>query len=158
MSVEARMPRSRASGSAARCACTVAVHRHAAQHVDIGNAALKVIRHCLPGISHAFEKCRAAFPALMNLSLSLASGSAADSNVFERSAEARHAMPFEMGEHQHRVIAIQMRSHRHGLEPTAARNRPWRSAVFIQDVNGRESPAVCNERFTMSGRCSPRPP
>ena len=66
-------------------------------------------------------------------------------------------MPFEMGEHQHRVIAIQMRSHRHGLEPTAARNRPWRSAVFIQDVNGRESPAVRNERFTMSGRCSPRP-
>lgn len=79
-------------GLGSRCACTVAVHRHAEQHIDIGNAALKVIRHCLPGISHAFEKCRAAFPALMNLSLSLASGSAADGNVFERSAEARHAL------------------------------------------------------------------
>ena len=135
---------------------TVAVHRHAAHHVDEADALAEVVARRLGGFRHGFHEellARPLIPGLRNIvdrvDLLLADlpVGAADGDVLHGTAEAAHRMPLEVRQNDHGVVVADVLAHRHGLEMLAALHGKHRRAFGVHDVDRTEGPAVHLERF-----------
>ena len=87
-------------------AVAVAVHRQAVHHIDIQHIPIHIVGHRLPCFRHRFQESiliaaphAAAGPAGMDVGLAV-SGSNAYGDIFNRSAESCHGVPFKMGKTQ----------------------------------------------------------
>lgn len=77
---------------------------------------------------------------------------AAKGDILERSAETAHGVPFEMGEHQHRVVIQHMFADLHFFEVLPAFDRDHHRAVLVHNVYRTEIRAVDLRGFPMIGR------
>ena len=69
--------------------------------------------------------------------------------IFERTAEAAHHVPFEMRQHQNRIVSGQSFAHFDTLQMQSAVDGEINAAVFVHDVDGTKRPAVDLERLSV---------
>ena len=111
----------------------------------------------LAHVGHVFHEARAARPAAVGLNvvdllLAVFGRGAADCDVLERSAEAAHAVAFEVGENEHGVVVEEVLADHDFLEMQTALDRQRRIPEFVHDVDLREGPAVFFEHLAVTRR------
>lgn len=135
---------------------TVARHRHVAHYVDVGDIFSEMVDDRFCRLGHALHEFLFFDVPLVVLTgscvdpgLAYAAVGASDSDILVASAETALSVALEVGQNDQRVVVGKMSADRHLLKPFSSFDGEHRSAVFIEDVDGAESPAVDFERLAM---------
>ena len=87
----------------------------------------------------------------MHLTFADLTGSAADRDIFHRTAESAHGVTFKVSQHQHRVVIDDAFAHRDFFEMESVTNRQIDITVLIHDIDRAERPAVNFKGLSMVG-------
>ena len=87
----------------------------------------------------------------MHLTFADLTGSAADRDIFHRTAESAHGVTFKVSQHQHRVVIDDAFAHRDFFEMESVTNRQIDITVLIHDIDRAERPAVNFKGLSMIG-------
>ena len=92
-------------------------------------------------------------PGSVDVSLAMRGGYA-DRNIFQRSAEPAHGMPFEMGKNENGIIILEMIAHIIYRKLFSTRYRKFRFSFLIHDIHLKETgPAMGRHSLPMLLRC-----
>jgi hypothetical protein len=126
----------------------VAVHGQVVGHVDVGDILPPhKVHHRLVRVRHGLQEgivVRGEYVVegqagggIVNPDLA-AGGSHADGHIFESAAETAHGVPFEMAEHQHGAVLLQMGSHVVLPQMLTALHRKRHVPLLVQKIAGRD--------------------